>query len=272
MTALPVLGAAVTCASLEGLRNWLFDAERDVELQDFHMPELLDGDWRSVAAREAELLSGHRGRIGIHGPFWSLPLDSFDPEIAAVCRRRLLTGLDVCAAVGADQMVIHSPFSTWDSFNLRNYDNGRDGQIARVLENLRPVVARAEDQGVTLVVENIEDREPEARVELARAFESKAVRLSVDTGHAHYAHGATGAPPVDYFISAAGALLEHVHLQDADGYADRHWVPGEGTILWPSIFAALRRTGAAPRLILELRDHSRIVEGAERLAAMGLAR
>ena len=64
--------------------------------------------------------------------------------------------------------------------------------------------------------------------------------LSIDTGHANYAHGSTGGPPVDYFVHAAGDMLHHVHLQDTDGYADRHWNPGEGNVSWPAVFRALR--------------------------------
>jgi len=44
---------------------------------------------------------------------------------------------------------------------------------------------------------------------------------------------------VDYFIKAAGNALERIHLQDADGYADRHWALGQGTICWESIFTAI---------------------------------
>ncbi len=62
------------------------------------------------------------------------------------------------------------------------------------------------------------------------SFGSTAIRISIDTGHAEYARGANGAPPVDYFVKSAGELLNYIHLQDADGYADRHWVTGEGTL------------------------------------------
>ncbi|MBR7518030.1 TIM barrel protein, partial [Mycobacterium tuberculosis] len=89
---------------------------------------------------------------------------------------------------------------------------------------LAPVVARAAETGVELVIENIEDKDPTDRVTLARTFDSPAVRVSLDTGHAHYAHGSTGAPPVDQYVTAAGNMLTHVHIQDADGYADRHWL------------------------------------------------
>ena len=267
---MPVIGAAVEIAAMERLRNWLFERERDVEIQDFFWPELLDGDGSPLAERYAALLDGHRGRIGIHGPFWGFSVDSFDPKVREIATFRLGQGLDVAAALGATQMVVHSPFTNWDAQNLAKDPGARDGLFERAHMVLDPIVRRAEDQGVELVIENIEDRDPRDRVELARSFDSEAVRVSVDTGHAHYAHGSTGAPPVDHYVIAAGNMLRHVHLQDADGYADRHWAIGEGTILWPSVFQALAGLSSNPRLILELKDHGRIVDSVERLEAMGL--
>src|SRR6185312_7418855 len=140
----------------------------------------------------------------------------------------------------------------------------------RVHATLRDVVARAADIGCVLVLENIEDKDPAARVELARSFDSPAVRVSLDTGHAHYAHHATGAPPVDYYVRAAGAMLDHVHVQDADGYADRHWLPGEGTICWPAVFRTIAATTAEPRLVLEVRDQTNLMRGFSHLQALGL--
>ncbi len=269
--SLPVIGAALTVETCARLRPWILERQRDVEVQDFIWPRLLDGDWRAVTDRYAALLDGYTGRLGIHGPFWSLPLDAMDPEIVAVMRRRMAQGLDICGALGATQMVIHSPFTTWDHFNLDSAPDARAELIARAVETLTPLVRRAEDQGVTLVIENIEDIDPADRVRLAQAFDSARVRVSLDTGHAHYAHGATGAPPVDYFVTVAGDMLEHVHVQDADGHADRHWPPGEGTVLWPSVFAALARLKSQPRLVLELNDETRIEQGAAWLVAQGLA-
>jgi sugar phosphate isomerase/epimerase len=269
--ATPVIGAAVVLETFERLRNWAFERERDVELQDFFAPEVLDGDWTALTDRYRRLLDGHRGRIGIHGPFWGFAIDTHDSEVAAVVRKRLGQGLDVCAAVGATQMVLHSPFTTWDAHNLDAWAGARGAMIERVHRNIGAIVRRAEEQGVELVIENIEDKDPAERRRLAESFDSDAVKLSIDTGHAHYAHGATGAPPVDYFVTSAGEMLAHVHLQDADGWADRHWAIGEGTIRWPAVFAALARLEAKPRLLLELLDHDRIVESAERLEALGLA-
>lgn len=271
MTDLPILGAAMPLPVVETHRDWLLEKPRDLELQDFFDSAVLNGDWIPLVDRARALLDGHTGRLGIHGPFWGFTIASEDPEIRAVVRKRLLQGLEVCEALGATQMVVHSPFTTWGHNNYDSQPDAREKLIGRVHETMQEVVRRAENIGATLVIENIEDKDPADRVRLADSFASSAVAVSLDTGHAHYAHGSTGAPPVDYYVAIAGDRLEHVHLQDADGYADRHWSLGEGTVRWHGVFAALGRLTSNPRLIIEIKDKSKIRASAAHLATLGLA-
>jgi len=268
---LPVLGAALTRDALEIHRDWIVSGNRDLELQSFFEGSVLDGDWRGEAQALKRMLDGHRGRLGVHGPFWGFKIDSQDRLIREVVQRRFLQCLEACEMVGATQMVIHSPSTTWEYNNHAAVPAERTKQVERVHETLRPVVARAGAIGCTLVIENIEDKDPAARVELARSFDSPFVKVSIDTGHAHYAHVSTGAPPVDVYVTAAGDMLEHVHLQDADGFADRHWHPGEGTIGWQGVFQALSRLSSNPRLVLEVKDKHGLMKGARFLTEMGLA-
>jgi len=266
----PVIGAALSTKDLETYRDWILERDRDLELQSFCTAETLNGDWSAEVAQTRKLLDGYRGRLGIHGPFWGFSIASLDPEVRALVAKRMAQGLDVCAALGATQMVIHSPWSTWDYNNIDNFPGGRDRMIELTHDSISAAVHRAEDQGVTLVIENIMDIDPLDRKRLADSFDSPAVRLSIDTGHAHYAHSSTGAPPVDYFVTSAGDALDHIHLQDADGYADRHWAIGEGTILWPSAFRAIGALTVKPRLILELRDKAGIPASMRYLEERGL--
>lgn len=267
---LPVIGAALTNADLVVYRDWILEKDRDLELQSFVDASVLDGDWMTPVQEAKALLSGYQGRLGIHGPFWGFAIGTSDPLVREVVQKRFGQGLDVCAALGATHMVIHSPFTTWDHNNLNGRLGAREKLFDRVHQVMDPVVARAETLGVTLVMENIEDIDPRDRAELCASFGSAALKLSVDTGHAHYAHRSTGAAPVDYFIRQAGADLAHVHLQDACGHADRHWQIGQGTILWPSVFAALAALPVQPRLILELEDKAGIPASMDFLAKMGL--
>lgn len=267
-----LIGAALGMEDLPTYAHWLKDGQRDLELQMFHSADVLEGDWRPLAQEVTRELDGYTGRLGIHGPFWGFSLASHDRDVRAIVAKRMDQALDVCAVVGATQIVIHSPYTTWDYNNLDLYKAARAGVIERVHQTLKAAVRRAEDQGVTFVIENIEDVEPRDRLTLAQSFDSAAVRLSIDTGHAQYAHITNGAPPVDYFVNSAGDMLHHIHLQDADGYADRHWALGEGNIRWQAVFRALEALDSAPRLILELRDKAGIPASMEYLASKALGR
>jgi sugar phosphate isomerase/epimerase len=268
---LPLLGAAVDVNSLAPHRAWILEKQRDLELQDFCSAEALDGDWRETAAELRRMLDGYTGRLGIHGPFRGFPIDSPDPLIRQVVNKRFLQGLDVCEALGATQMVIHSPFTT-RGFNNLDIDPGARAELAeRAHLTLDEVVRRAGIIGVELVIENVEDKDPEARVALAASFGNANVHVSLDTGHAHCAHVSTGAPPVDCYVTAAGDALTHVHIQDTDGYADRHWRPGKGAVNWHAVFRALEQLSTRPRLIIELRDKAHVREGADHLVSLGLA-
>ncbi|MTH98479.1 sugar phosphate isomerase/epimerase [Roseibium sp. RKSG952] len=270
MTKLKV-GAALMVADLKTHRDWLVDGQRDLEIQDFFSPNNLGDAAGDLITAAKNTLQGYSGRLGIHGPFYDLPLDCHDPEMRIIVQKRMQQALDIAAKLGATQMVLHSPYSTWDYHNLDSDLTSREAKISRVHETLSPVVARAEEYGVVLVIENIEDKNPFDRVILANSFNSDFVRVSLDTGHAHYAHGATGAPPVDYYVRAAGDRLAHIHLQDADGYADRHWAPGQGSINWQAAFEAIAEAASQARLVLELRDSNDVMSGFEHLLALGLA-
>lgn len=271
MPVLPVLGAALDHKSLAAHRDWFLEAPRDLELQAFVDADMLDGDWTGLAAETTTLLDGHQGRLGIHGPFWGFTVASYEPEVRKIVTRRMQQALDVCDAVKGTHVVIHSPFTTWGYNHRGLYPSDTDRMLSAARDTLVPVLTRAADMGVTFVLENIEDAEPADRADLCEALGWQALELSVDTGHAHYAHVSTGAPPVDFYLRAAGSRLGHVHLQDADGFADRHWQIGHGTILWPSVFEAIAKSGANPRLILELRDKAGVIPSARYLQSLGLA-
>ncbi len=117
-TARPILGVALPLEGLRLHKDWILEKQRDLELQDFIFAEVLNGDWRPLADEIRRELDGYRGRLGIHGPFWGFNIATQDPDVRAVVQKRMSQGLDVCAHVGATQMVIHSPYTTWDYNNL----------------------------------------------------------------------------------------------------------------------------------------------------------
>ncbi len=270
MTPLKI-GACLKTTEIPAHRDWLFDAARDIELQDFKTCDALSTEFEDRIAAASAALDGHTGRRGIHGPFEGLDIDNKDAELRPIITARLLKALEAADRVGARQMVLHSPFNAWYQNNVFSVPGYSEKTLARVHDVLGPVLRKAEDLGVTLVIENIQDVRPETRRAMVDSFGSSAIALSIDTGHAQLARRMAGAPPVADFVCDAGAQLAHVHLQDVDGHADRHWAPGEGEIEWTAVFRALANCGGDPHLVLELRDKSHIPAGFAHLKGLGLA-
>ena len=268
MSDLPIIGAQLSVLDLDRHRDWLFEKNRDLEMPEFCMPDILRSP-DLFTSKAKEKLDGWQGQLGIHGPFLGFELDSKDKEIRQVVQTRLDQALDVCETLGAVWMVVHSPFDLWDAHNLGAGPDGLSKRVDAILQTLAPALKRAEDIGTTLVLENIKDVDPAHRAAVIAAADSPALKLSVDTGHANWAHHMAGAPPVDRFIQAAGKDLRHVHLQDTDGYADRHWVLGQGNIPWAPVFAALKGTKA--HLIVEINEFDRVPQAVAHLETLGIA-
>lgn len=270
MTPLKI-GACLKADEIADHRDWLFDADRDIELQDFGSYAGLSAEFEARIAAAITALDGHNGRLGIHGPYEGLDMDNKDQEVRPLVTARFLKSLEAADRIGARQMVLHSPYNRWYQWNRLNKPRYDETKLARIHDIMTPVVATAEDMGITLVIENILDVDPAHRRMMVDSFNSDAVALSIDTGHAHLARRMSNAPPVDYFVRDAGDQLKHVHLQDLDGHADRHWAPGEGEIHWQEVFRALSECQSAPHLVLELRRKSDIPAGFAYLHSMGLA-
>ena len=269
---LPVLGAAMPIAQIAHHLAWLMEDARPLEIQDPIIPDVLDGDWKSLVQNARVLLDGYTGKLGIHGPFIDLTLTSFDPKVQAVVSDRLRQGLDFAYEVGATHMVMHSPFKFFGSpFVPHSPSFGLAHEIERVHVILDSLLALAQEAGCMFVIENIFDTNPAPLLALVRSFDSPLVRMSLDTGHAFITHQ-IGGPTPDQWAADAGELLGHVHVVDNDGQYDRHWMPGCGDINWYALFEALGKTAAQPRLILELKETDEIPRAAQWLSAQGFAR
>lgn len=256
MSKLANLGAALMISDLAEHLDWLHADKRDLEVQDFFQFNLLDGDWQTLVKQAQELLKDYPGRVGIHGPFWGLNLANPDPLVRQVVSKRLEQGLDIAEALNASHMVIHSPIEPWQHRHMVNNASQKAATVAVLRQTLEKPLAKAASIGCILVMENIMDLDPRLQLDLIKALDSDYLRMSIDVGHAFCMHMQHGAPPPDQFISEAGSYVEHVHLQDSDGYLDRHWAPGTGKIQWNAIVEELQKLTQNPRLILELKDRT----------------
>ncbi len=254
--------------------DWLAAEQRDLELQDPCYAGFLDGDWQPLAEQGRAQLeaAGYSGRLGIHAAFDGLQIATIDACVRAVVIERFQQSLAFGQALGATHMVIHSPFIyLGQHFVAFGSAVGRQKILDNVRATLEPVLATAQTLGCQLVMEDCYDSNPYPLLELIRAFDTDLLRMSLDTGHA-YIMQRFGGPPPDQWVTEAGELLAHVHMQDNDGLADRHWGMGEGSLNWRAFFRALRALPHRPRLIIEVDDVAEISPSMDYLHANGLAR
>ena len=196
---------------------------------------------------------------------------AWDLKIRAVVQERFKQALDACAEIGATHMVVHSPLAFLGApGSLTMPMMGKTSLFDLVHETMDEIVKFAESINCALVIENIFDKHPLMLTDLVKSFNSDCVRQSLDVGHA-YINYIQGAPPPDYYVREAGDMLAHVHLQDTDGYSDRHWTIGDGKVDWKSLFDEIKVQGSNPRLILELRNHDDILRATKWLKNHGLA-
>jgi sugar phosphate isomerase/epimerase len=119
------------------------------------------------------------------------------------------------------------------------------------VEMLKPVVEHAEKEGVLLLIEpepGLLIETADQFLELMQYFDSPAVGLNFDVGHAYCVKDdpATTIPRVAKYI-------RHFHLEDiAATRVHHHLVPGEGAIDFAAIFRAIRQIGYDGWVTIEL--------------------
>lgn len=214
-----------------------------VEIADFFPVWMWQDEYMAHARRWAEALRSFNGGKCLHGAFYDLKPSAFEPEVLAFARKRHRQSLDVAAAIGCDMMIVHSDFPLREPEPTAKRD-----LTARLAAYFGALAAEAAPYGITVVIENIFDRDPRQLTDLAYAIDAPNLGLSLDVGHAHLA-----APlPLDRWVWEMQPYIRHVHLHDNDGVHDRHWALGDGNIVYQSFFEAVTTVEHPPRVTVEV--------------------
>jgi sugar phosphate isomerase/epimerase len=128
----------------------------------------------------------------------------------------------------------------------------RDAVVARNAEAVASLAEDAEDAGVRLMVENM-GRSFATPEELRPLFgAAPAAGFHLDVGHAHLGRRPEEPNRTAALLDAFGDRLAHVHVHDNLGVDDLHLPLGAGSIDWPEIARALRRSGYDGTVTLEI--------------------
>ena len=173
-------------------------------------------------------------------------------EIRAAVKDHLEQYLRLSADVGATRLVVHG--------GLHFDSSDRSTVLDAAVDTLTAVAEKAQNRGVTLVLENMNVLHSEIDffgttaadiIDILDAVGSPSLRACADLGHAHLLPG--GIPA---FVAALGLRIDYVQLTDNDGHIDRHLPLGAGTVDLGAAAAALAAVAYTGPVVAELDDEA----------------
>jgi len=181
----------------------------------------------------------------IHPPIGATNLGALDEDHRQASVAEISACFEPYAALGGGAAIVHPSGSGVAPNKSLEWDEGnRAAHLDAFRRSLDELLRMAETLGIRLACENMPSHgrpRPGVLMEEVRAVIDgypDEVGLCLDTGHAYM----SGLDPAAE-ARIAGERLMALHLQDTDGVADRHWMPGQGDVDWAELYAALTTMG-----------------------------
>jgi len=204
---------------------------------------------------------------GVFGPH--LDPSGPDADHRAHCLRVYEDEGKLARDLGGPMVVVHPSGQTPDkrSLSLQELEAQAPLRWPPLMMFMRDLATIGERLGVTYLIENQPPNcplghDPKALADGVEMIGSQAVRLCLDTGHAHMTSDTVKA------VAHVSPVLSYLHIHDNDAKVDDHRMPGDGTIDWPAFSAALRTSAnQSPRMLEVFYEESKV----EALASAGYA-
>ncbi len=199
-------------------------------------PELLE--------RTAESFDNAGLSLTVHAPFLDLNPGALEPYVFEATAIRYRQTLAAASRLGAKLIVLHPGYEYW------KYGGRSQLWLEASIEFWPPIVALAEEFGITLAIENIFETEPKTLVQLFDHIDSPLFGHCFDVGHWRLFSDQT----LEAWFAALGKWMIHFHLHDNSGTGDDHLPIGEGDIDFQQLFKLMDSLSARPSLTLEARS------------------
>lgn len=228
-----------------------YDLKHNLEIAHFYQPSVLDGDWKKDVESIQRLVKSKGIECSLHGPMIDMNYQSRDAKIREVVAQRYNQILDIAKEIKAKFIILHSSFNP-----LEAQASKQEKWVKASAEFFLPFVKRAEKLGITLLLENIFDPEPEPIITLVRKMNSPNFKVCLDIGHWYL----FSKQSIKNWIDILGGELAYLHLHDNDGVYDQHAALGKGKIPFQDLLEALDRSAAQPKFCIEVRSVEAISE------------
>lgn len=199
-------------------------------------------------------LNGFKNRITFHAMFSDVNISSADYEIKEISQKRFIQSYEVGKAIGADTILFHTGYK-----GTRH--NGSIYQFKKKFtEFWIDFIREFENNGITAVIENVFEFEPEFCLEFYEKISSDNFKLALDVGHVNLYAQKTR---VTDWIKKYNSRLHHMHIHNNFRENDDHSSLLNGTLDFKEIFDCIREEKINPSMVLEMFNEEDILKSIE---------
>lgn len=237
----------------------IIELKAGIELGSYGMVGVQsEQDWKDCFTRHKAISADFSGMIAVHGPFIGMEYNHLDYILRQAVNQRLDMIFEAAKELKACRVILHNDFNPVISlFKLEEY------WLERKVSFWKEEIKRWADAGIEIVLENMTEPSPDLLVQLVDEVDNSYLGICLDVGH-HHLFAEIG---VAEWVQKTAHRLSHIHLHDNDRSDDKHWPPGQGTVDFNSLYAAVLKYVPQVTLSLEVSGDNQVKMGALRKLA-----
>jgi sugar phosphate isomerase/epimerase len=206
----------------------------------------------------ARAFHGAGRRITLHGPFQDLAPGALDDGVLGAARCRLRQAFRYLPVFRPTAVVCHL------GYEARHYRWDQELWLARSAATWKELAGRAAPYGVTVMLENVSETEPELFLEVLARANAPNLKVCFDVGH--LLAFSTGDFP--YWLKTLAPVIGHLHLHDNHGDEDNHLALGAGRVPLKETLDYLAAHKRRPSVTLEPHQEGSLEPSLEYLAGI----
>ena len=226
------------------------DRGLNLEISRFGKIALMDEKYDEYLEYYLSVLKHFPNKISLHGFFSGLSVICKDRAIVEISRRRFLQSLRIAEKLGAHTVVFHSGYDLTNK--MADY---KERFVSSQICFWSEFISNFERAGITAVIENTSEPEPELLLKVVDDVGSSNLKLCLDCGHANVASNVQ----VENWIKVFGKYLHHTHMHNNDGIFDLHQGFSEGTLDFVSIIKQLKASPVKD-YVLEMFSENQVID------------
>ena len=211
----------------------------NLEIAEFCTAWNMDREFPSVDKKVKEKIGGI-GCLLLHAPFNELFPCAIDPKARELAVARFRQAIDLAKTYGAKKVIIHGGYNPWIYYPVWYVEQS----VVFWKEFLK------QDPGVELVLENVLETDPAWLLDIVKGVNDPRLRMCLDIGHVN----AYSKIPVAEWLELYAPWINHFHIHNNDGTADRHCALFEGTIPMADFLRRAEQLSPGATFTLELME------------------